>query len=35
MEIPVQHHPISNRFEIQVDDDIAYLEYLNRGRAWF
>ena len=31
MEIPIQHHPASNRFEIRIEDDIAYLEYLDSG----
>lgn len=33
MEIPVQHHPVSSRFETQIDNAIAYLEYLDRGRV--
>ena len=33
MDLPIQHHPISNRFEIQIDDAFAYLEYLDAGRT--
>jgi len=32
MEISVQHHPVSGRFEAQIDDAVAHLEYLDQGR---
>jgi predicted GNAT family acetyltransferase len=31
MEILIHHHPDLNRFEIQIDDAVAHLEYLDQG----
>ena len=33
MEVPVEHNSELNRFEIQIDGVIAYLEYLVRGKT--
>ena len=33
MEIPVQHHSGSGRFEMEIDGATAYLEYLDQGRS--
>jgi predicted GNAT family acetyltransferase len=33
MENPVQHNPEQDRFEIQIDGEIAYLEYEERGKT--
>ena len=33
MENSVQHTPEQDRFEIQIDDDTAYLEYEQRGKT--
>ena len=33
MENPVQHNPEQERFEIQIDDEIAHLEYEERGKS--
>ena len=33
MDVPVQFNPDLNRFEIQIDEAVAYLEYLDHRRT--
>ena len=33
VEFPIHHKPEQGRFEVQLDGDAAYLEYLDRGKT--